>query len=402
MKYRLRVIALTALMVLTALDGFAQIKKFKDHDFIPRYHNIIFLMDVSDSMTMPYRRNFDLTRLYVATRALELFNRLMPHVPEWQYTLNATLLKFGDCDVPKMATPLSPWVRTKFEEFYPFLRKEGFGTNRAAGFQEGLQLAGQIAAGADGRTAIVVFSDGGSVGECPQRTAKALKDKLGDKVAVFGVYFGETEGEWRNLYEVCKLTGGYCRAWDEVADCEPMQTFAYDILVREIMFPYPEIFFQAKKHDLLPSEALKLESVANFLHAIPQYCLQIDGHTSFFGDTKDNYNLGMERAKSVKHALTSIYNIDPKRVLVRSWGEELPRYDNENPELVQRNRQANLYLMLPLRNFPYDEKNLHTYGVKAVGNIYNTQERFGDTEWAWPDQAPPGEKVPIAAGNRRK
>jgi hypothetical protein len=169
-----------------------------------------------------------------------------------------------------------------------------------------------------------------------------------------------------------------------------MKDFAWDILVREIMFPYPEIFFQSKKADLLPSEALKLESVANFLHAIPQYTLQIDGHTTFLGNTKENYELGMARARNVQRALVAMYKVDPRRILIRSWGEELPRYDNQNPEVRQGNREAVLYLMLPLRNFPYDEKNLYTFGVKAVGDIYNTQDRNGDTEYAWPAKPPPG------------
>jgi len=165
-----------------------------------------------------------------------------------------------------------------------------------------------------------------------------------------------------------------------------MKCFSWDILIREIMFPYPEIFFQEKSADLLPSEALKLESVANFLRAIPQYMLQIDGHTTFFGDTKENFKLGMARAESVKDALVRIYCIRPERILIRSWGEELPRYDNQHPDIKQWNREANLYLMLPLRNFPYDEKNLHTFGTPAIGDIYNTQERDADPEWAWPNK----------------
>ena len=74
--------------------------------------------------------------------------------------------------------------------------------------------------------------------------------------------------------------------------------------------------------------------------------------------------------------------------MVRSWGEELPRYDNDNPDTRPRNREANLYLRLPLRNYPYDEKHLHTFGVEAVGDIYNTQERNKDEEWAWPADRP--------------
>jgi hypothetical protein len=156
------------------------------------------------------------------------------------------------------------------------------------------------------------------------------------------------------------------------------------------MFPYPEIFFKAESAELLPSEALKLQLVANFMRAIPQYVLQIDGHTTFIGDPGQNHALGMQRAGVVKKALVNMYKIDPRRVLVRSWGDELPYYDNQNPEIRLRNRRANLYLMLPLRNFPYNEKGLNTYGVKAVGDLYITKERESDREWAWPATPPPG------------
>jgi outer membrane protein OmpA-like peptidoglycan-associated protein len=262
-------------------------------------------------------------------------------------------------------------------------------------------LAGSLMTSASGRTAVVIFTDGGNSGECPQKTATALKNEFGDNVQVYGIFFGESEAGWRNLYEVCKLTGGYCRRWEEVRSKKQMTDFTRDILVREVMFLYPEIFFRQTSSDLIPSEALKLESVANFLHATPQYVLQIDAHTTFLGSSKDNYQLALARGRNVKDALVKMYKVHPERILIRSWGEELPRYDNQNPDTRPRNDQANLYLMLPLRNFPYDEKHLHTFGVNAVGDIYNTQERDGDKEWAWTAKPPPGsERPPVPRVNR--
>jgi hypothetical protein len=215
-----------------------------------------------------------------------MFNAVMPHVPHWQYDLNTALITFGDCVTPSLLGPLGPWTRVKYAANYACLRKEGTGPRRTAAFQDALQLAGSLIGTAAGRTAIVVLTDGGSMGECPQKTAIALKDAYGKKVQVYGIFFGgDREVGWRNLYEVCKLTGGYCRQWEEVRSKDQMKEFSWDVLVREIMFPYPEIFFKMKSADLIPSEALKLESVANFLHAIPQYVLQIDGHV-IFGDTR--------------------------------------------------------------------------------------------------------------------
>ena len=413
MKTSLAAVALAALLIFLPGPSFSGVQGEKGHDFIPRFHNVIFLFDVSDSMMAGYPINYDFSRMFVATRAFMMFNAVMPHVPQWQYDLNTALITFGDCATPRLLGPLGPWTRVKYASNYACLRQEGTGPRRTAAFQDALQLAGSLISTAAGRTAVVVLTDGGSMGECPQKTAIALKDAYGKKVQVYGIFFGgDREVGWRNLYEVCKLTGGYCRQWEEVRSKAQMQEFAWDVLVREIMFPYPEIFFKMKSADLLPSEALKLESVANFLHAIPQYVLQLDGHTSFFGDTRGNYQLGMARARNVKDALVKIYKVDPTRIVVRSWGEELPRYDNQNPDTAVRNAQANLYLMLPLRNYPYDEKHLHTFGVGAVGDIYNTQERYNpqqrgnifgtdhDAEWAWPAKPAPGSPIPAPVDRR--
>jgi outer membrane protein OmpA-like peptidoglycan-associated protein len=386
MKLSLAVLILASLLITLPMPSHCAIEK--EHDFIPSVHNLIFIFDVSDSMYAGHPENFDSPRLFIATRGFMLFNAVMPHVSRWQHDLNTALITFGDNKMPCLRSPLAPWNRAKYKPFYDTMRIEKFAPYRTATLQDALQLAGSLISSAAGRTAVLVFSDGGSMGECPQKTAAALKEAYCDKVEVYGIWLGDKEVGWRNLYEVCKLTGGYCRKWEEVRSKVLMKEFAWDITGREIMFPYPEIFFQPKSADLIPSEALKLESVANFLHAIPQYVLQIDGHTTFFGKSADNQKLGLDRARHVKDALVKIYKVHPDRILIRSWGEELPRYDNQNPDSRLRNREANLYLMLPLRNYPYDEKKLHTFGVEAVGDIYNTQERESDEEWAWPANRP--------------
>jgi hypothetical protein len=90
------------------------------------------------------------------------------------------------------------------------------------------------------------------------------------------------------------------------------------------------------------------------------------------------------RAKNVKLALVKMFKVDPARIKIRSFGEELPLYDNHNTEQRLKNRQARLYLTLPLRDVPFHEKHLSTYGHKAVGDLHITQERNSDEEWAWP------------------
>jgi len=395
MKSSLVAAALILTLIASPGKAFSGTIPEKNHDLIPQFHNIIFLFDVSDSMMAGHPKNFDHPRIFIARRAFALFNHMMPHIPRWQYDMNTALITFGDCETPRLLSPLAPWSRETYGKYYNLLEQQQYGPHPTATLQDALQLAGQLIGTACGRTAIVIFTDGGNQGECPQKTVTALKDLYGEKIGVYGVFFGNTEVGWRNLFETCTLGGGYARAWEEVRTKPQMKEFAWDITVREIMFPYPEIFFKADSSDLLPSEALKLESVANFLRAIPQYTLQIDGHTSFLGSTKANYKLAAARAEAVKKALVTMYQIHPMRINVASYGEELPRYDNQHPDDRYKNNQAYLYLKLPLRNFPYDEKHLHTFGIKAVGNVYNNMERVGDEEWAWPEKSVQDTTLPI-------
>ncbi len=398
-KIKFILILLTALLTSIPWWCFAVTTVHKDHDFIPKFRNLVFVFDVSVSMRARYASDLDVARLCVAGSALESFNVMMPPVPHWQYDVNTALVSFGDCPVPTLLSQLGPWTRDKYSPYYGLLRTEGPMSRRAATFQDALQFVGQLIGNADGKTAVVVFTDGGTGWQCPQETAVALKSYYGDRLEIFGIFFGDTEVGWRNLYEVCKLTGGYSRTWTEVRNKRLIKEFAWDIAVREIMFPYSEIFFQERSADLIPSEALKLEGVAAFLRAIPHYVLQIDGHTTFSGHPAENYRLGMQRALSVKSALVKFYNVRPERIVVRSWGEKFPRYDNEKLDTRLRNREANLYLVLNLMNYPYDEKHLHTFGTRAVGRIYNTVERNGDNEWASPVKSFRGVGLPLRGGH---
>jgi len=371
-------------MISAQSSCFSTTNVAKEHDFLPRVNNLIFVFDTSVSMRSQYYRDPYFSRLAMAAKALKLFNLVMPPVPRWQYDVNTALLTFGDCPKPTILSPVSSWTSERYFPYLGILVSERPVTRQTATLEDALLLSGQLMGTAQGRTAIVIFGDGGTGTQCPQQAALALKQHYGNNPAIFGIFFGDSEIGWRNLYEVCKLTGGYARTWEEVDDKNKMKRFAWDIFVREVMFPYTEIFFQEHSSDLIPSEGLKLENVAAFLHSIPQYVLQIDGHTTVSGRHADNYRLGMERARSVKNCLVKLYKIPPTRILIRSWGEEFPRYDNGNPDLRLRNSETDLYLVLPLKNFPYDEKHLHTFETRAIGEIYNNVERNSEAEWAQP------------------
>ena len=144
MKLSLSVLILTCLLSIFPMPSHSAIGEEKNHDFIPRVHNLIFIFDVSDSMFAGHPENFDSPRLFIATRGFMLFNAVMPHVPRWQYDLNTALITFGDNKMPCLRSPLAPWNRAKYKPFYDTMRTEKFAPYRTATLQDALQLAGEL------------------------------------------------------------------------------------------------------------------------------------------------------------------------------------------------------------------------------------------------------------------
>jgi len=355
----------------------------KKHDFLPQYQNVFFVIDNSKSMNAQFCEGSP-SKLVVATHALEMFNSVMPPVPLWQYSVTAALVAIGDPRGPLLLVPPQPWTPTLLEPYFKFLGHPGAHFPRVSRLEDALGFCAAMAGSLPGKTAIILFTDGGTAHQMPQRTAVEIKAQLGDRIAVFGMFFGDTEVGWRNLLEVCKLTGGYARTWRETTNKTSLKDFAWDILIREAYFPYTEIFFQPNSAQLLSSEAMKLEDVAKFLHLIPQYALIIDGYSIPDPGLLETKQLARQRASVVKEALVRTYKIRSDRINIRSIGSEYSPYALEHPETRFRNAVAKLHLRLPLRNTPYNEKQLYTFTRAASGDILNAQERLSSTEWAWP------------------
>jgi outer membrane protein OmpA-like peptidoglycan-associated protein len=377
------ILAGVILHVIIPIPDCVQALMEKKHDFLPQYQNVFFVIDTSKSMHAEWSDRSP-SRLIMAAHALGMFNSVMPPVPLWQYSVFASLVTIGDPRGPGLLVPLQPWNPKLIEPHYKILGYPSDYFSRISRLEDALQFCVDMARSVPGKTAIILFTDGGTVAQIPQKTAVEIKAQLGDRLAVFGIFFGDTEVGWRNLFEVCKLTGGYARNWREIQVKTSLKEFVWDILVKEIVFPYTEIFFQENSAQLLSSEAIKLEDVAKFLHLIPQYSMVIDGFSIPGSGQLETKQLARQRAAVVKEALVRTYKIRSDRINIRSIGSAYSPYAVENPETRMRNALATLYLRLPLRNSPYNEKQLYTYNQAASGDILNARERLSDMEWAWP------------------
>ena len=81
----------------------------------------------------------------------------------------------------------------------------------------------------------------------------------------------------------------------------------------------------------------ELEKVAQILKNNPDLKIEIAGHTDDLGSDEYNLKLSQKRAEAVKNILVNMFDIDPKRIKVKGYGEKYPLV----PNTTETNRALN-------------------------------------------------------------
>ncbi len=85
-----------------------------------------------------------------------------------------------------------------------------------------------------------------------------------------------------------------------------------------------------------------LTQLANYLKATQQK-VTLTGHTDFVGDSKGNYQLGLQRAKAIKKILVN-KGVPEENILCRSEGDKRPIASNDNPRGRYKNRRVEIQI----------------------------------------------------------
>ncbi len=95
---------------------------------------------------------------------------------------------------------------------------------------------------------------------------------------------------------------------------------------------------------LLPGELGKLASIAKALKTIPERTFLVTGHTADVGSMESQYDLSVERAKTIVDLLTK-EGIDAERFLYRGVGGTEPIGPNETEEGRAMNRRVEIMIV---------------------------------------------------------
>jgi outer membrane protein OmpA-like peptidoglycan-associated protein len=100
-----------------------------------------------------------------------------------------------------------------------------------------------------------------------------------------------------------------------------------------------KILFGYDRSDLSINAMASLDKVVDVLRKYPDTDIQVQGHTDSKGTIKYNQTLSERRASSVSKYLSQ-QSIVASRLTAKGFGENTPKYNNENEEGQTQNRRV--------------------------------------------------------------
>ena len=86
----------------------------------------------------------------------------------------------------------------------------------------------------------------------------------------------------------------------------------------------------------------EIKKVAEILKANPKLKIEIAGYTDNIGSKAYNKKLSLKRAEAVKNILVKVYGINPKRLVVKGFGEDYPLVPNTTSTNRALNRRVEI------------------------------------------------------------
>ncbi|NNM28232.1 MAG: OmpA family protein, partial [Akkermansiaceae bacterium] len=105
-----------------------------------------------------------------------------------------------------------------------------------------------------------------------------------------------------------------------------------------------DITFDVARDDIRSDFAGTLDSVALVLNKFNRTLVNVNGHTDSDGGTSYNQDLSERRASSVAQYLTS-RRVDPRRLIVRGFGESSPIASNATSSGKAQNRRVEIHIV---------------------------------------------------------
>jgi len=154
--------------------------------------------------------------------------------------------------------------------------------------------------------------------------------------AIWNTPTAQTIGDPEKVYTVRGVASdGQCSVTQAV-EVTVLCVSAFDAMVH----------FEFGRAELDTTAQIVLDEIGEKLRQNPDHAVLIEGHTDYVGNEPANERLGERRADVVKRYLQKNWNIDPSRVLTRSFGEDQPIAPNDSTTGRSKNRRAEIFRVI--------------------------------------------------------
>jgi outer membrane protein OmpA-like peptidoglycan-associated protein len=130
----------------------------------------------------------------------------------------------------------------------------------------------------------------------------------------------------------------------EQAVTPPLQSFPLSTIPTNAIPETESVLFEYDRSTLAAEETLKLDSLIHRIEGANPMHVRVEGHTDSKGSAKYNKNLSIKRAQAARNYLVQ-HGIQPSRISIKGFGEDLPLVPNDTEEHRAKNRRADLISM---------------------------------------------------------
>jgi OOP family OmpA-OmpF porin len=125
----------------------------------------------------------------------------------------------------------------------------------------------------------------------------------------------------------------------ELSDGGPVNTHPVGEVMR-----LNNLIFEARSSKIDPESDPELDAVVQMMSDNPTMIIQLEGHTDYLGNSKDNLKLSQERVQSVREYLIS-KGISRNRLKTKAFGGAQPLSRDNTPEAHRLNRRVEVRIL---------------------------------------------------------
>ena len=317
-------------------------------DFIRTADNFIILFDTSSS-TNEMVPGKNISRIQATKNLLKERNALLPDLG---YTAGLYIYT-SKGDKLQEVYAMQAYKRDAFAAAIDQLPDEGKGPTM---MQRGLSGLRKVVAGLNGKTAVIMFTDGTyNKVSGTKKPLQIAQEIVKDKDVCFYLISSATDQDEKQVLEAVAKINSCSRAIPMAAFLDNPQylsgaLFIVKTTAYERLIPVTEVvgvvaddmLFDFNSSEIRGEYNEKLAMLGDYLQKNTQAYVVAAGFTDSVGDEEHNLWLSERRASRVKDYLVNKFNIDMDRIVTQWYGELNPAADNATEEGRQLNRRVEI------------------------------------------------------------